>query len=399
MRVPTTRSRTAPWVALFAVAALIAGLVSALAPSTANAAARLSVSSELGGVTAATDGKTRFDVQGSGYQVIQGGFGGVYVAFGWVNERTWRPSQGGQTGSDYRYVPDSESQDNQGYLGFVANPGSSTEGEAQAIMSDNGSWRLSLNVPGARFTSQDRNGNSVQVDCTQVTCGFMTFGAHGVKNANNEVFVPVTFQAGGGGTSGGGATDSGGETDAGDGAAAGGDAPASRGAAERPRAAAGQARTREAVQQQSTSRGGGGGAAASPSARGGDDGGAEGEAGDEADDDSPAASTGGGSATGAIEITVDRAAARPGGALAYTAYGFWPGEQATVSLGQGLAAVGPLTTGVDGEIAGVITLPVDIDGGTYELRAVGAGSGLEGSVRFAISDVDLLASQGVSDTA
>ncbi len=388
------RFRTLPLVALFAVAGLVAALVSVLAPPSADAAARLSVTSELGGVTASTDGPTRFDLQGSGYQVIEGGFGGVYVTFGWVNERTWRPSQGGVTGTDYQYVPDSESKNNQGYMGFVAYPGSSTEGEAHATFSSNGSFRLSLNVPGPRFTAKDRSGKTVTVDCTRVTCGWMTFGAHGVKNANNETFVPVTFEAtggtGGGGNAGGDDNGGGEQSDGGAAAAAPG-AQSARGASERPQAGTGQARTREAVQQQSSSGGGGSAAASgdrSSGGAGGDPESAESDGGD------TAAASGGGSATGAIEVTVDRASARPGGALAYTAYGFWPGEQATVSLGQGIAAVGPLTTGVDGEIAGVITLPDDIEPGTYEIRAVGAGSGLEGSQRFAISDVSLVSANG-----
>ncbi|MFL0580373.1 hypothetical protein [Dietzia sp. 179-F 9C3 NHS] len=376
--------------ALFAVVGLVGALLSVLLPATANAAGRLSVTSELGGVTASADGPTRFDLQGSGYQVVKGGFGGIYVAFGWVDERNWRPSQGGMTGTHYRYVPDSEAKNNQGYLGFIAFPGSSTEGEAHGTMADNGSWRLSLNVPGPRFTSEDRDGNRVTVNCLEVTCGWMTFGAHGVKNANNEAFVPVSFQAGGGGDTGAGgqAAEAGGEE-----AAASG-AQSARGAAQRPataQRAQGQARTRNATQQGAS---GGGGAAGSSGEHGGESAGADG-----GDDGGQAGGGGGatggtGAGTGDIEITVDRAAARPGGALAYTAYGFWPGEQATVSLGQGIAAVGPLTTGVDGEIAGVLMIPDDIEPGTHEIRAVGAGSGLEGSVRFAVSDVGLLSTEG-----
>ena len=63
----------------------------------------------------------------------------------------WRPSRGGVTGRDYRYVPDSESEANAGYLRFVAFPGSSTAGEAQAVMSGNGSFTVQLTVPGPVF--------------------------------------------------------------------------------------------------------------------------------------------------------------------------------------------------------------------------------------------------------
>ena len=87
-----------------------------------------------------------------GFQSVQGGFGGVYVAFGWVRDPSgggWRPSRGGVTGRDYRYVPDSESEDNAGYLRFVAFPGSSTAGEAQAVMSGSGSFSVSLDRAGS----------------------------------------------------------------------------------------------------------------------------------------------------------------------------------------------------------------------------------------------------------
>ncbi|MDZ4232433.1 MAG: hypothetical protein U1C73_01420, partial [Dietzia sp.] len=371
---------------------LISTLLAVFAPPSSQAAGRLSVSSPLGGAVASAGGPTQFDVRGTGYQVVRGGFGGIYVAFGWVNERTWRPSQGGMTGTDYRYVPDSESQNNAGYLGFVAFPGSSTEGEAQAVMSDNGSWRLTLNVPGPEFTAQDRSGRAVRVNCLQVTCGFVTFGAHGVKNAQNEAFIPVTFQ--GGGTGGGGGTGAGaapGATPGGD--ANGGAASAApahtqqqvRGAAERPQAAAsGQVR----------SRGGSPQAASSAEEVSTTETGETARAAGAAADSGVASNSGGAAAGGAIKITVDRASARPGGALAYTAYGFWPGEQATISLGQGIAAAGPLTTGVDGEIAGVLVIPDDIEPGTHEIRAVGAGSGLEGSERFAVSELGLLSSEG-----
>ena len=408
MNVSQLRSRSATWTGIVVVVSLIAALASVLWPSTAHAAARLDVSSELGGTTASANGTTRFDVSGSGYQVIDGGFGGIYVVFGWADQRSWRPSQGGMTGDDYMYVPDSESKNNQGYMGFVAYPGSSTAGEAHDVM-EGGRWSLSLNVPGPTFTAQDRSGKNTQVDCREVTCGFFTFGAHGVKNGNNEVFVPVTFEnvggGGGGGNAGGGEAGAGEQAAAGDGggeAAAGAPAVESaRGAAQRPsgQAATGQSRTRTVTQQSST----GGGAAESSSSGGPSAGGAGENNDDNATEGGPTGgggttTTGGGSATGDIEVTVDRAAARPGGALAYTAYGFWPGEQATVSLGQGIAAVGPLTAGVDGEVAGVIILPEDIEPGTYELRAVGAGSGLEGAQRFAISDVALTSSSGFSSS-
>ncbi|MBB0969228.1 hypothetical protein G6016_09690, partial [Dietzia aerolata] len=67
------------------VALLGAGILTVAMPATAQAAARLSASSSLGGAVASTSGPTTFTVSGSGFQAIEGGFGGVYVGFGWVN--------------------------------------------------------------------------------------------------------------------------------------------------------------------------------------------------------------------------------------------------------------------------------------------------------------------------
>ena len=129
-------------------------------------------------------------MRGRGFQSIKGGHGGIYVFFGTVRSG-WRPSQGGQTGSDYFYVPDSESTDNQGYQRFIAFPGSDTAGSAAGTMSADGSWSTTLVVPGATFQALDRSGQATTIDCRQVTCGVITVGAHGVVNARNESFTPV----------------------------------------------------------------------------------------------------------------------------------------------------------------------------------------------------------------
>ena len=49
-------------------------------------------------------------------------------------------------------------------------------------------------MPGATFTSLDRDGKATEVDCREVRCGVITIGAHGVKNANNETFTPIAFR-------------------------------------------------------------------------------------------------------------------------------------------------------------------------------------------------------------
>lgn len=148
-------------------------------------------------VTAATDGPTAVQVTGTGFQSVAGGFGGVYVLFGWVDEAAgdgWRPSAGGESGTQYRYAVDTQGQENAGYQRFVAFPGSSTAVEANGgEVAEDGSWATDLTIPGATITALDAGGGTVEVDCRQVTCGVITIGAHGVANANNETFTPVTF--------------------------------------------------------------------------------------------------------------------------------------------------------------------------------------------------------------
>jgi hypothetical protein len=178
-----------------AIGAVVASLVAA--PATpAYAAAAVSVHVEgQPGLTAVADPTylTQLRVTGTGFQSVKNGFGGIYVMFGWVGSG-WRPSQGGATGADYRYVPDDEAKPT-GYISFVAFPGSSTADAANGgEVSADGSWSAVLDVPGAVFTSLDRNGDPTEVDCRDVQCGIITIGAHGVKNANNETFTPVDFR-------------------------------------------------------------------------------------------------------------------------------------------------------------------------------------------------------------
>lgn len=136
-------------------------------------------------------------VSGAGFQSVQGGAGGIYVTFGWVDDAaggSWRPSEGGSTGVDYLYAPDVEGAENQGFQRYVAFPGSSTEAAANGgVIAADGTWTTDLTIPAVQFEAMDREGNPAPVDCAQVQCGFITVGAHGVKNTNNETFTPVTF--------------------------------------------------------------------------------------------------------------------------------------------------------------------------------------------------------------
>ncbi|MBB1032175.1 hypothetical protein G6027_15065, partial [Dietzia sp. SLG310A2-38A2] len=191
-RSSTMRASAVRMLAVLALALLGTSALAVLTEAPANAAARLTASSSLGGAVASSSGQTGFTVSGSGFQAVEGGFGGVYIGFGWVNGSGWGPSKGGATGRTYDYVPDEQSRSNQGFQAFVAFPGSSTSGEAQATMGSDGSFRVNLTVPGPTFTGA--GGKSI--DCTKVTCGFLTWGAHGVRNGANETFTPVSFRGG-----------------------------------------------------------------------------------------------------------------------------------------------------------------------------------------------------------
>jgi hypothetical protein len=187
---------------LFATLAIAAGIVAtplvSLAPAEPARAAGASVSVSVVGrpdLVGVADPSylTQLQLTGSGFQSIVNGFGGVYVLFGWVDGDGWQPSQGGSTGADYRYVPDDESNP-VGYASFVSFPGSSTEYAANGgILAEDGTFSATLQIPGATFTSLDRSGAASEVDCRQVQCGIITIGAHGVPNANNETFTPITF--------------------------------------------------------------------------------------------------------------------------------------------------------------------------------------------------------------
>ncbi len=310
--------------ALLAVLVAVTGAVVGAAP--AQAAGRVTVTNDQGRAEADTTYSTTLTLSGSGFQSIQGAFGGMYVFFGWVSDPSggsWAPSRGGSTGSDYRYVPDSEQADNQGFQRFVAFPGSETEYAANGgTIAADGTWSTQLVVPGPTFQALDRSGNAVTVDCREVQCGVITIGAHGVPNANNETFTPVAFtdlQSGG----------------------AGGGTPAAASADEDQAAAA---RT------------------------------------DDADDVAAPVPAAAGTAT----IGVDKATAVAGRALSFVAQGFQPGEQVVGVLDDGVLAVGPLTAGNQGEVAGLLELPADLRVGTHVLRLTGAGSGLSPEVEVTV---------------
>lgn len=293
--------------ALIAIAAIAAALI--IAPTPAQAAARVSVANQSGSATIDASYGTVLNLRGSGFQSIKNGHGGLYVFFGTVSGN-WRPSKGGQTGKDYFYVPDSETKNNKGFQKFVTFPGSDTAGAANGgeIKAD-GSWSTQIAVPGAVFKAVDRNGKSRTIDCRKVTCGIITVGAHGVKNANNETFTPVRVG-----------------NIYGSNPPASGDVP------------------------------------------GATDPGAEEAAADEDETGEEATSTATG---GAPALDVDRASAVPGRVLTFSATGLRPGDQVVATLDDGAAAVGPLTVGPNGQVAGALTLPRDLGPGTHVLKLSG----------------------------
>lgn len=340
-------TRTRPsLVRILACAALVCTAVVAIGAAPAHADSRVSVTNDRGGDQADLTYRTELTVRGSGFQVVQGGFGGVYVMFGWVKDPrggSWKPSRGGLTGQDYRYIPDAEdAADNQGYLRYVAFPGSSTATEAADVLSPSGGFSLRLTVPGPVFQSVDRDGQVAEVDCREVTCGIITIGAHGVKSPANETFTPVTF---------GTVYDTAPQTDP----------------HEPDRAAEPSEAPVDPAQETQD------GSAEAPGVT-----------------DEPG-KTGPGTPSGKAGLTVDRATAVQGRALAFSARGFTPGEQVTAVLDDGVAGLGPLTAGASGEVAGVLQLPPDLTVGTHELRITGAASGTEVSELFPVAAGDTIA--------
>lgn len=323
------------------VAALIVGLGIAAAPARADA--RVTVVNDRGGAAADLTYQTRMTVSGAGFQVVRGGFGGVYVLFGWVRDPSggsWRPSKGGLTGRDYQYIPDAEdAADNRGYLTYVAFPGSSTSEEAAAVLTPSGGFRVEVTIPGPVFQSVDRDGAIAEVDCRRQQCGVITIGAHGVKNARNETFTPVDFDT---------VYEASPPSPAATSTPAGPDVNPSSGPTNDP--------ANDSSDVPSTT--------------------------DPADPTIPA-----GPATVAIDVAVavDRATATAGHAMAFVGRGFQPGEQVLAVLDDGAAAVGPLLAGTSGEVAGILQLPLQLGTGTHELRLTGAASGTEASERFPVA--------------
>jgi hypothetical protein len=185
--------------AALALGATLAGLAfgGAVAPAQAVGAGTVTVTvagdpAKVG--VADTAAPTKLTVSGSGFQSIAGGFGGIYVLFGWNAGPGWEPSAGGESGIAYRYVADDPNAP-AGYQLFIPFPGSSTEAEGNGgALNADGTWSAELTIAGPTFTPVDAVGTGETIDCTQVQCGIMTIGAHGVVNPANESFTPIAFE-------------------------------------------------------------------------------------------------------------------------------------------------------------------------------------------------------------
>ncbi|MCZ4497628.1 MAG: hypothetical protein JWQ74_181 [Marmoricola sp.] len=326
-------SRLVP-VALVLAAGLGFGLVPGLGLPAASAAARVIVTNPSGDAVVDPTYTTTLTLRGRGFQSIKNGHGGIYVLFG-VVKGAWKPSAGGGSGKNYLTVPDSQSKNNAGYAKFVAFPGGDTAGSANGgTIAADGTWTTKIAVPGGTFTTYDNQMRAVEVDCQVSTCGVLTIGAHGVVNPDNETFTRVRV-----------------------GKVVG-------------------------AEQSSTTRGTststGTPAAGSTGSTGGT--GTTGAAG-AATSPGVIATTAPVIAT-APELTVDRASAKPGRVLTFSAVGLPPGRQVSATFEDGEAAVGPMTVGAGGQVAGVLRLPNVLATGTYELRIVGVQDAP--AVKFAV---------------
>ncbi|SJM69425.1 hypothetical protein CZ674_13280 [Agrococcus casei LMG 22410] len=175
------------------IAASAAALVLAgITPATpAQAAAQVSVSP-----APSSDSATEVTLTGSGFQYQPNAPGGVYVFFGAVTDPSggsWKPSQGGKSGTTFAYAGTSGAQL------LVAFEGGDSAEAANGMIRADGSWSATMRIPGSVFEASfgnphdGQNQQGQQIDCKVVQCGIITIGAHGLWNANNESFTPITF--------------------------------------------------------------------------------------------------------------------------------------------------------------------------------------------------------------
>ncbi|WP_201026566.1 hypothetical protein, partial [Priestia megaterium] len=135
-------------------------------------------------------------LSGSGFQYQPNAPGGVYVFFGAVSDPaggSWSPSQGGKSGQSFAYASTGGSQL------LIAFEGGDSAEAANGMIRPDGTWSAQMTIPGSTFEATSGNPHAGQsaagetIDCTVVQCGIITIGAHGMWNANNESFTPISF--------------------------------------------------------------------------------------------------------------------------------------------------------------------------------------------------------------
>lgn len=190
-RRPSARHTVRVGIAAALFAALVSLVTIVAVSSPAHAAPRVDVSP-----TPSTEGETMVTLTGSGFQYLPNAPGGVYVSFGVVADpstNSWAPSQGGKSGATFGYAATG------GTTILVSFAGGSSAEAANALIEADGTWTAQMRIPGSSFPSISGNPHAGEategatIDCLQVQCGVITFGAHGMINANNESFTPISF--------------------------------------------------------------------------------------------------------------------------------------------------------------------------------------------------------------
>ncbi len=343
-----------------------------------HAAGSLSVTSSEGSGKASASGATTVTVKGSGFQSVKNGFGGIYVVFGYISSSSgWKPSKGGTSGKDFFYIADSQTKSNKGYQRFVAFPGSSTADSANGgTIAANGTFSTTMVIPGPTFSAATASGGTKNIDCREVTCGIITFGAHGVVNGANEAFTPVSF----------GAASSGAQTQK---------------ETTKDSSTTQNSTTTAPAQQAPTQANGATGTENQQGTQQSGDAAQNGEQTTEqgtTEQGTTEQSTG---ATGPREavtsgdptLGLEQGTVIAGRSLGFTGRGFAAGEQVVATLSSGLSAAGPVVAGEFGEIAGTVQIPADTVAGTHKIKLTGAGSGTSVEAEFSVmADAQALAS-------
>lgn len=175
--------------ALAAIALMTSMLLIPASPASAAATVAVSPAPSASGPTTVT-------LTGSGFQYQPNAPGGVYVFFGAVSDPvggSWAPSRGGKTGRTFAYASTSGSQL------LIAFEGGSSSEAANGVIRPDGTWTAQMTIPGSSFQATSGNPHAGQttvgetIDCTVTQCGIITIGAHGMWNANNESFTPISF--------------------------------------------------------------------------------------------------------------------------------------------------------------------------------------------------------------